>query len=127
MERAHIFLMTLQTVCCTSAWLKIRVILRKVAVVVRAKIKLHKLSQLTDCSRHMAIEAKAAEVDHRNTSVRVKRHTWLVTPKVWILVEVPVCTYRIVLTIVVPFLSMKSLPDLIKSIVVLDVLVCLMK
>ena len=90
MKNVHVLLVSVKTVSCTCTRLSVRIILREVAVVVRTEVKLNELSELTDCSRHVAIEAIAAEVDHSHTAVCMERNAWLVTPKIRILVEVPV-------------------------------------
>jgi hypothetical protein len=91
------------------------------------EIKLDKLGKLSKCRRHMAMETELAHIDHCHTSVRMKGHTWLVTPEVRILVEVPVASARMILTDIIPVLSVERFPDLIKGIIILEVFVAFMK
>ena len=73
------------------------------------------------------METEAAEIYHGNSSVRVERDTRLVTPEVRVLVEVPVDSDRIVLSIIIPLITVQSLPYLVKGIIVLYVLICMIE
>ena len=127
MKSPHMLLMSLEAVSGSLARLHRRIICRLVAVIVRTEIQLHQLGKLAECRRHMAMETEAAEIYHGNSSVRVERDTRLVTPEVRILVEVPVDSDRIVFTIIIPLITVQSLPYLIKGIIVLYVLVCMIE
>jgi hypothetical protein len=119
--------MSFQTVCSTLSRSDGLVMVKQIAVIVGSKIQFHELGQLTNSRRHVSIETEAADVHQSYTSVGVERDTRLVSPKIRILVEVPVTSRRIVLTYISLLRTMKRLPDLVESIIVLDIFIRLVE
>ena len=91
------------------------------------KIKLYKLGKCTKSLWHLTIEAEVADINKGNSSVRMQLHTWLISPKIHILVEVPICTCVEILAYIIPILSTKGLPDSLQGIVILDIIRSLRK
>ena len=128
MQQVQVFLVILEPVARALRDTLVRVQRRVFEtlrhVVVRAEVQLHELRELADLLGHVAVESEAAEVDFGHASVGVDLDAGLVAPQVRILVEVPVRTDGVVLSLIGPFLAVQRFPDGIEGIVILHVLVC---
>ena len=104
-----------------------RRIVDDIRIVVGTKIQLYQLCELANSRRHIALEAEIAQIDTSNTAIRVNLNTRLLAPQIDILIEIPIQSTSIALTIVAPIWTIKALPNLVQCVVILDIFVYLVK
>ena len=83
-----------------------------------AEGELHEVRKLAYCGRDLTIDAEAAEVDAGDTAVVVDLDSRLVSPKVRVFVEVPVCPARPGLSLIGPVRAVKGKPYCAEGIIV---------
>ena len=130
MDDAQILLVSFHTMRGTLARSDGRIVGDEVHVIMRSEIKFHKFGELSDCRRHIPMNAEVTEIQQGHTAVCMKRHSRLVSPEIRILVEVPVGAFRIILANIVPTffaLAFKFFPNHLEGIVILQILVRLMQ
>ena len=88
-----------------------------------AKIQFHKFSQLTDSIRKISAYAESGKGYQSYTAVVMELHSWLRTPQIYILIEIPVGSYIPLITPVIPVLAIQSLPNDFQCIIILNVLI----
>ena len=89
-----------------------------------AQSKYTQLCKLTDSIRQFTRSTKSRQAQRRYSSFSIKGYTWLVTPHIDILIEVPVCTFGISLAVIFPVLSTHLFPDFFQGQVILNVFSC---